>query len=142
MAGPQGAVDQELLARNEYLAAENRILAVRPACLLMTNFGSRALEIAAMRNANLTVCRAQTVRYNFWVINDARAAAGSGEGAVYGLGAHPGLRHRGDPPSPTLWTVKSSDARQRLYCGASGSGLFDRDVELKRAANDNTPRSS
>src|SRR5215470_16184261 len=32
----------------------------------------------------------QTVRYNFWAINDARAAAGSGKGAVYGLGAHPG----------------------------------------------------
>src|SRR5215831_11678841 len=34
----------------------------------------------------------------FWAIDDARAAAGSGKGAVYGLGAHPGLRHRGGGP--------------------------------------------
>ena len=40
----------------------------------------------------------RTVRYNFWAINDARAAAGSGKGAVDGLGAHPSLRHRGGGP--------------------------------------------
>jgi len=50
------------------------------------------------RLSTASMAAPQTVRYNFWAINDARAAAGSGKGAVYGLGAHPGLRHRGGGP--------------------------------------------